>query len=342
MIRVRLRAERRNGFLATLVVLVLLFALAVPGFAAVQNLALLLHTATPLMLVAAGLTFPIVAGRIDISVGSTMFASMAVGASVMASGQLDPLAGAAVALAVGALVGTSHGILVAFVGLDGLILTLGSMIALRGVALAVLGGTVLKVPTIFTDLGQLRVGPLYADSLVGIAVLLACQMLLTRTVFGRGLVGIGNDARVAAQLGFPERARTVQVFALCSIFAAAAGLVSVSQIGAVNTTFGSGMEFLGIAAVVLGGTSLFGGSGSFLPGALTGTGILVVIQNGLTLMAASPYAYPIARGAVIFLAMYVDSLSAVSAGRGARVPSWVRAVAHRTRSSRLEAEEEST
>ncbi|HID23945.1 MAG TPA: hypothetical protein EYP14_16310, partial [Planctomycetaceae bacterium] len=125
---------------------------------------------------------------------------------------------------------------------------------------------------------------------------------------GRQLVGIGDDREVAHSFGFPVRSRTFQAFVACSSLAALGGVVSASQLGAVNTTFGAGMEFLGIAAVVLGGTSLFGGRGSFFPGAFVGVGILAVIQNGLTLLAASPYAYPIVRGLVIFVAMYADAL----------------------------------
>lgn len=328
MIR-RLASGYASGSLVVFVVLVVVFAALVEQFASVQNLTNLLHAAAPLIVVTAGLTFAIMAGRIDISVGSTMFAAMAIGASLMSGGGLDPLVGALVVLGVGAMIGLVHGVLAVVVGIDSLILTLGTMIALRGIALAVVGGTVIPLPESYVALSQMRIGPLYADSVLAVTLLVGCQILLTRTVFGRQLIGIGSDQRVAVELGFPVRARTISVFVICSSFAAFAGLVSAAQLGSVNTTFGAGMEFLGIAAVVLGGTSLFGGAGSFVPGALVGPGILVVIENGLTLLAASPYAYPIARGAVIFIAMYVDSLSAVSAGRRRWSPTWARALSGR-------------
>jgi ribose/xylose/arabinose/galactoside ABC-type transport system permease subunit len=122
------------------------------------------------------------------------------------------------------------------------------------------------------------------------------------------LAAIGNSPDVASRLGIKVGQTMFLAFVLSGFLASVGGIVSIMVIGSVNTYIGLGLEFTAVAAVVMGGTSLFGGEGSVIPGTLVGVVTLITIENGLNLIGASPFLYPFVRGFIIFTAMYADSL----------------------------------
>ena len=201
-----------------------------------------------------------------------------------------------------------NGLVVAFLGINPLIATLGAMIALRGVALQLTKAVFIPVPESMRVLGNLAVGPVFVDIFVLLAVVALVHLFHRRTVFGRQINAIGNGEEVALRIGIPVRRRVFLSFVLSGLLASFGGVLSLLQVGATSGYSGKGMEFTAVAVVVVGGISLFGGRGAVLPGVLVGAFTFQVIQNGLNQLGANPYVYNVVTGAVIFVAMYADAL----------------------------------
>lgn len=302
------RLRRVNPFHLALVLVVLLNAVLTPVFFTPFNLLVILSGAAALVLVASGATLVILTGRIDISVGSTMFLAGGVFVVVQEQG-LGVAAALCVALATGAVLGALNGLLIAVLGLSALLTTLGMMLVVRGLGLNVIGGKQHALPPAADALRDADVLglPLYVLVAFGLAVLL--QWVLSRTLVGRRLVAVGCDDGAAVRLGISVRWHVFGTYVAASTLAALAGVVAVLNLGGVQTYLGKGQEFVAIAAAVIGGVSLFGGMGTILPGLVIGVLFLVVIENGLNLAGISPFAFPFFTGIVILVAMYADSLN---------------------------------
>ena len=149
--------------------------------------------------------------------------------------------------------------------------------------------------------------PLYVVAAIAFAALL--QWGLVSTFVGRRVVAIGCSDASAAKLGIPVRLYVFGVYVAAGLLSALAGLVSILNLGGMQTYLGKGQEFVGIAAVVVGGISLFGCTGSVIPGALIGVLFLVIVENGLNLAGVSPFAFPFLTGVVILIAMYAHTFS---------------------------------
>jgi ribose transport system permease protein len=210
-------------------------------------------------------------------------------------------------MVVGGLFGAINASLVVRLGIPSFIVTLALLFVGRGLGLFVSSTRIVYAGPAVADFGREVVGgvpvPLW---IAGIAVAVG-WLLLNRTAFGLYLRSIGADAEGARRAGVPTRAVTWSVYALCSAFAGLGGFISLSQTSAASGAFGQNAEFLAIAAAVLGGTSLFGGRGSVWAPVI-GAVLIMTVQNGLVMINANPYAYPVITGAVIFLAALIDSV----------------------------------
>lgn len=299
---------RINGFYAAFVVLLVVNALYSPAFFTAFNIKVLLASSAALLLLAAGLTLVILTGRIDISVGSVMF--LTGGTFVVLQEHGTPMGLALIAaLAVAAFLGAMNGLLIAYGGLSALLTTLGMMLVVRGLGLNVIGGKQHNLPEATEALRQIEILglPLYVVAAFGIVA--ALQWALVSTYAGRRVVAIGCADDSAAKLGIPVRLYVFGVYTAAGLLSGMAGIVSLLNLGGVQTYLGKGQEFVGIAAVVIGGISLFGGKGSLIPGALIGVLFLTIVENGLNLAGVSPFAFPFLTGAVILVAMYAYTLS---------------------------------
>lgn len=302
------KLRRINGFYYAFALLLVVNSLFLPSFFSVFNAALLVVSASPLLLLSAGLTLVILTGRIDISVGSIMFLSGGLCVILQEHGVPTPLAVAA-ALCSGVLTGALNGILIAYVGLSALLTTLGTMLVVRGLGLKIIGGQQHDLPAGVDALRQAQVlgVPLYV--ILAFVVVGILQWILVSTFLGRRLVAIGCSDLSAAKLGIPVKRYVLGVYSAAGLLAAMAGLVSMLNLGGVQSYLGKGQEFVAIAAIVIGGVSLFGGVGNLVPGVLVGVFLLVVVENGLNLAGVSPFVFPFVTGAVILLAMYSYTLS---------------------------------
>jgi ribose/xylose/arabinose/galactoside ABC-type transport system permease subunit len=296
------------GFLIVLVVVVIYFSVAAPHFFSLTTLISVLHIAAPMLVLASGIAFVIMTAKLDISVGSTVFLASAVGAILISRMHVPFLAAIPIILAVGFLAGAINGFTVVFLRVNPLIATLGTMMALRGIALQLTNSMVISLPQNLRSLGGTRVGGVYIDILFAFVVLAVMQFVHARTPFGRQVLALGNSPEIAERLGVKIKAVDFWAYVLCGVMAALAGIMLMLQLGAVSPDAGTGYEFSAIAMAVIGGVSLFGGEGTIIPGIILGGFTLTVIQAGLNYVGASVYVYPFVRGGIIFIAMFADAL----------------------------------
>ena len=219
-----------------------------------------------------------------------------------------------VGLVGGALIGLFIGWLVAYRGLVPMICTLALMQAFRGLAYIISGGgPVYGLPNGFSVLGagrliqteSFKTGIIPVIVLFTIAVVFIFHIVLTKTVFGRHVFAVGSNPSVAHMCGINTKMVTLKCHMICGITAGLAGIVAASKVNNGHPATGDGYEMFTIAATVLGGTSLAGGSGS-VARAMFGCAIIAVINNGMTLMEISAYWQKVVIGAIIILAVMLD------------------------------------
>lgn len=295
-----------------------LFSLLRPAaFPTLYNAQTLLVQAGPLLLLAVGMTFVIITSGIDLSVGSVLVFSGVVSAKTMEAlggGDATDLGwgaigvGLLVALAGGTLWGVLNGLLVAVARVPALIVTLGSFGAALGAAQLLTNGVdVRTVPSAlrltFGTGTSFAVVPNLV--LVVAAVTLLAAWLLRTTRFGRHTYAIGSNAEAARRAGIRVTRHLVQVYALSGLLAGLAGFLSLAYFGTTTISGHSNDNLNAIAAVVLGGTSLFGGIGSVL-GSVIGVFIPAVLDTGFVMVGVQPFWQPIAVGAVLVAAVWWD------------------------------------
>ncbi len=308
----------QNGFFLVFALAFVFFAMMTENFFQMQNILNILHTMAPLAVTASGLAVVVISGRLDISVGSTAFLSCAIGALLMKNIGLDPILAMVVVLLCGAALGALNGFIVTVFQVNSLIATLGTMIAFRGIALALTDALLVPLPEEIRVLGNAHIGPVPADIFIMLIILICVHVLHTRTAFGRQIVAIGNDIAIARKVGLPVDKTGFLSFVLAGVLASIGGILTTVQNGAVSPFLGSGLEFTALAVVVVGGISLLGGRGTIFVSILSGAFIFEMIRNGLTNLGANPYSYRLVGGAVIFAAMYADALKSgrISLKRG--------------------------
>jgi ribose/xylose/arabinose/galactoside ABC-type transport system permease subunit len=294
------------GLYVLLAALVFLFTFISHSFLTVSNWTQISIAACFLLTASAGLTLVMISGSIDLSIGSVAY--LAASAVYLTAGSSPELSIVA-AVAVGVLAGLVTGFLVAFLKMNALLTTLGLMIAYRGISLLLTAGTMHPVSAGISSLGKIEFyDALSVVFLVSLGVMVILQVVLSQTKFGAYCYAIGNNEAAATKLGIPVKLVKLSVFCISGVCGAISGLLSSMYLGEITTFTGRGMEFQAVAAVVIGGTSLFGGRGTVLPGTMAGVLLLIIINNGLGTRGVSPYVYPFVAGVVIFLAIYLDSL----------------------------------
>ena len=271
-----------------------------------RNLVNILIQSSALAIVATGMTYVLVTGGVDLSVGSVMYAAVAVSGVLIFAGQPIWL-GAMAAVGVGALAGALNGLFITRVRAVPFIVTLATLFVWRGFGLWLTNTRAKNMPAAVTGLGAATVAGVPAPIVVFTLVCVVAHVMLTRTPFGRQLYALGHDPEAARKAGIDVGLRLFTVYVLAGVCAAVSGLVALSQTGAVSPSFGQQREFAAIAAAVLGGTSLFGGRGNVLPGTVLGAVLIQAVENGLVIINANPYVYPLVTSGIIFVAVLLDS-----------------------------------
>ena len=301
-----MRARRFGTLIGLLVLCAVLWALT-PHFLTVSNLLNIAQQTSINAIVAVGMTFVILSGGIDLSVGSIVAVAGVVLGTLLHQGQPLPIAIAA-SIAVGVACGAANGALVSWGGLPPFIVTLGMMSIARGVALVVTEARpVSGFDAGFRSLATGSIAFIPAPVVVMILVYGVAHLLLAHTTFGRYVYAIGGNEEATRLSGVNVRAHKTAVYGVSGLMSAVAAIILTARLNSAQPIAGMMYELDAIAATVIGGTSLMGGQGS-LGGTLVGALIIGVLRNGLNLLGVSSFLQQIVIGVVIVGAVLVDTV----------------------------------
>jgi simple sugar transport system permease protein len=307
--RLRLLVHDSGGvasIAAFFVVVVILFSVVTDTFLTQTNLLNILRQTAPLMIVAVAMTFVITTAGIDLSVGSVLALVNALAAISLQADVPWPLV-VVLMLLVGVVIGVLQGFFIAYEGIPAFIVTLAGLSAIRGTALWLTKGYSIPIDpkSPFNEIGRGWVFGVPLPAIIAIIVLAAGYVVFNETTFGRYVTGIGANAEAVRRAGVNTRRIALTVYALSGMAASMAGLIIAARLGSGSSNAGVGFELDVIAAVVLGGTSLFGGRGTIV-GTMLGALTVAVIGNGLILSHLSPFLTPIVEGIIILAAIWIN------------------------------------
>lgn len=295
-----------------LVLLIAVVSILNPSFLSPKNVMNILRQTSVNAVIAAGMTFVILTGGIDLSVGSILGISGAVCASLLVSGQGLIIAVIA-ALAVGAVVGFLNGFIISKGKLQPFIATLATMTLLKGLTLVYTNGNPITLGSneLAMSFGKIGGGMIFGiptPAIIMILVFIICYYILHNTRMGRYTHALGSNEEATKLSGLNTDKIKIWVYTISGILASVAGIIITSRLYSAQPTAGSGYELDAIAAVVLGGTSLNGGKGK-ITGTIIGALIIGVLSNALNILDVSSYYQTMVKGAVILLAVLLDRKS---------------------------------
>jgi ribose/xylose/arabinose/galactoside ABC-type transport system permease subunit len=314
------RAAQQFSLVAVLLAVGLIFSQLSDRFADYSNARNILLQSAPTIIGAVGMTFVIVTQGIDLSIGS--IANLSLAAALVMGGTKSAAAITVdtafwiypIALACGVGLGTLNALAIIWLNITPLIATLGTLTLDRGLGLHLTGAGLLNVHGAVLALGRDQFLGIGLPIWLAASFVVVGWFVLAQTVFGRRLLALGGSPRSAAETGIRATGLLVIVYALSGLCGAISGLIVVGRVGVLTSELGFGFEFTVITAVMLGGTSLFGGRGNVV-GSAIGAVLLTTIQNGLTLIGADPFIYDVVRGVILMIAVSLDTLTSRLSGR---------------------------
>ncbi|MCT2534736.1 ABC transporter permease [Aquibacillus koreensis] len=290
------------------IVLFCIFSLISSNFLKPDNLGLILTQITTTGLISIGMLMVILFGGIDLSVGSVL-AVVATVVGMLVNAGINPFVAALIGMVVGAICGAFNGLFIAWFNIPEIITTLATMFIFRGIAVAISGGEwVTNFPDSFNFFSQ--------GKIIGIPVPIALfatgaimfGYILSQTRFGRRVYAIGGNKEAAKLAGMSTRKTKFLVYISSGMLTSVAAVIYASQVGSIQaSTAGSGIEFTVIAAVLVGGASIFGGVGTML-GTAFGVLLMGMIKNGLVLTQASVYWVDATTGFILILAIIINTV----------------------------------
>ena len=299
---------KKYGIYGVFIVIALFFSFMSKAFFSVSNLVNVARQVSMLGIAAVGMTFVLLLGGIDLSIGSQVTFVNVIGALLMARMGFSPLFSTIIVLIMSTLVGAFNGIMVSKIKIPPLIVTMASMSILEGLAFIISGGLpIFGFPESFSFLGQGYLGPIPVPVVIMIVILAIGSFVLNRTYFGRYFYAVGGNEEAAMLSGIGVDRVKILAYTLSGLIAGIAGVVMLSRTNSGQPLAGKGFEFQVLTAVVLGGVSVNGGSGR-ISNVVAGVLIIGVLNNGLLLMKVSSYAQMVAMGAVLMLAVGIDCL----------------------------------
>jgi ribose transport system permease protein len=286
-----------------------IFGLLAPHFLSYRSLENIIKQASYIGIMAVGMTFVLLTAGIDLSVGSNMYLSAAVAGLLIKQLHTSVALALVVCLAVGLLFGLANAVLVTKLRVIPFVATLGTLWIGRGLGLWFTGSAPVEFPAGVTQIGAQRLFGLIPLPVAVFALVVACAAVLLRwTTLGRQIYAVGNDLQAARRAGINTERVRATAFVICGFLAALGGFISVAQLGIINAAFGDLREFDAIAAAVLGGASLFGGVGSVFPGTVLGAVLIQMVSIGLVSAQVDLYLQELVAAAIIFLAVFLDSV----------------------------------
>jgi ribose/xylose/arabinose/galactoside ABC-type transport system permease subunit len=303
-----LHLASRFTVLIALLLLIATFSILSPDFLQFDNWSNIILQSATLGIAATGATLVIIIAGIDLSVGSVIALAGILAAGLMVHQHLPGWLGWVVCLAVGALVGFFNGLSISWLGLSAFIATLSTLAMGRGLTLAYCNGqTIYNLPDTFSFLGSGSCLGIPVPIYITLLVFIVMHFLLSQTVFGHEVYAIGGNREAARLAGINVRRVETLVYVTAGTLSGLASIVLTGRLTAALPSSATGFELDVIAAVVIGGASLFGGRGSMV-GTFFGVLTIGVLRNGLTLLNVSPFWVQFVQGAVIFVAVLLDAL----------------------------------
>ena len=295
-----------------LIVIFAFFSFANPNFLTFSNFTSILFSTVVIGTLAIGVTFVIITAGIDLSLGTGMSLCAVMAGVFIVNWHLPVAVGVLLAIAFGSLIGFINGFNIAVLKIPPFIATLAMMLVAQGLALVVSKSTPIyfdKVPALATiSTGNLIPGVKLPNAvLILIVIAVIAAVVLHRTVLGRYTYSIGSNEEATALSGINVRKWLIVVYTFAGLFTGLAGVLISARLGSAQPALGSGYELQAIAAVVIGGTSLFGGTGTIL-GTMIGALIMSVLNNGLQIISVPQEWQNVILGIVILIAVYVDSI----------------------------------
>ncbi len=298
----------RYGIFFALVILIIFFAVSEKSFLKINNIFNILRQVSIVGVCAVGMTFVILTGGMDLSVGSVLGVS-AVSASLIMAGGIHPIVAVVVSLAIGALTGFINAFFINKVEIAPIIMTLGMMTILRGVAYIISGGLpVYGVPEGFTFIGQGYITVIPVPVLFMIIAFAVGYFVLNKTVFGRSVYGIGGNQEASRLSGVNVKKVIYKVYMLAGMLYAIAGLILLARVNSGQPKAGDGYEMDVITACVLGGISVSGGEGR-MSGVIVGVLLMGTLANGMVILNVPEFWQWVVKGSVLILAVSIDKLA---------------------------------
>lgn len=303
----RIGSMREAGLIAIILLLCVVMSFASPHFLTLGNFRAMLMSFSVEGIVVVGMTVLLIVGGIDLAVGSVVCFAMVFAGSMFVLG-LDPWTASLLGILMSAAIGAIMGFFVTVVGLNHFITSLAAMVIVRGLCLAITKGTPISLFTLPPEFKAVGQGSIYGIPyviLIFLAVIVIFDFLLRRATAFRKVFYTGSNEKAALYSGIKTDQVKFWVTVMCSTLAGFAGVIYMSRFGSATPTFGVGMELNIIAAAVIGGASLNGGSGTIL-GAILGIALLSVVSSSLILLNVSVYWQDMIKGCILLAAVSAD------------------------------------
>jgi ribose/xylose/arabinose/galactoside ABC-type transport system permease subunit len=298
----------KYGIYFLFLIIVVILSVTTSAFLTPTNIINILLQTSVNGVLAIGMTFVIISGGIDVSIGALMAVSSACGVGLIKLMNAPPALGVIIIILVGLGFGFINGVAVAYLKMPAFLVTLATQGIARGLTLVIsTGKSWYDLPEVFVFVGKGTILGLPVIIVMLIIMYVIFFIVLRKTVYGRKVYAIGGNADAARVSGINVPVTTMSVFAVLGLISGIAALMTTARIGSFWAAMGTGVEFSVIAAVVVGGTSLMGGVGS-LGGTFIGVMILGIINNALNLWGISSEWQDVFRGLIIFVAVMFDAL----------------------------------
>ena len=300
-----LRRFDQLGIFVVLIILAVIVSIKNPVFYSYDNIINVLRSTSFVLIIGVAVTYVLITGGLDLSVGRVMALSGILSA-LLAQNGVPLFVCVLCGLAFGVVIGLLNGLLIVKMHIPALIVTLGMMYVCEGLILIITKGTpVYPIPESFKNMGQGKI--LGIPNVVVIALVLALigALVLKYTRYGRSVYALGGNRETARLAGINVNAMQISVYVLASAASALAGILMAGRLNSAQPSAGNGYELTVVAAVIIGGTSMFGGSGSIF-GTILGALLMTVIENGLLLMKISAYWQSLIVGIIIIFAVGLD------------------------------------
>lgn len=306
--KINLRGLQKYAVMLILIVLMVLFSFSSPYFLTVRNLTNIITQNTYFIILAIGLSFVMIGGGIDLSVGWQMSLVGVVTAMCMTLFHLPVWLSILIGILLGTFLGFFNGMIVANIKVFPLIVTIATSTVFQGISYIISQAkTYRSYPDQFLFIAKGKILGMPFDVLLTLLIVLFASFIYYKTSYGWNVLALGGNEEAARLAGIKTKALKISVYTVCGFFTAIAAMVMISKANTTNSSFGPGTEFTALTAAIVGGISFMGGEGNML-GLVTGVFILAVLGNGMQLAGWGTYAQYIVKGIILLGAVSFDEL----------------------------------